>query len=690
MLKKTLLATAALTALTSTASAQQVQYYLTRDGQRMTLEQYQQSTVYTQGGVTAAQARGLTGLGAKVVVLDQGFNTNHYDLKGQVDAYEIFYPGRSYKTNYGVHGTAMASIIAGAGGDGIGTVGIAPDATLLLGQIGSGGTSTSIHNRALVNGLVWAEEQQADIVNLSIASNFDSRFRGQTKRVAPGVYQAPANYGSLYGKASTLEALKGINNTSVIVTAAGNQGVAYAAFPGAFATQVDSNGELVFGGRWLIVGSVDANNNISRFSNRAGHICTDLQGTVCKDPYQVKDFFVVAPGERLIVSRDTGKSTDYMATVSSGSSASTAYVSGGLALMKQAWPHLKAEQLVALVKETATDLGAPGVDEIYGHGLVNFDKATQPRGDLKVASTSTTSSVTKTSTSISTTTAVTSGSANFATASILRNAMFVDDVDRQYAVNLSGAVATAPTESYKFANGWFALAPSNYKEVSSFVSKDIKMTMAYTDSGLSNQIEWKSKDNPGIGYSMQFGTLTEEAGFLGNRGTGALGLGNSSTTFSQFGINSTGGDTTTFASFGMGITNTSNASGSMITTDSTLLSQTWAVGFTQSNVFKSNNSDQFSFSLSAPVTVARGNATVSAVTAYNFKENADGSVSTEAVVSKESTSLSPNRQPLDIVMNYNVASSKNSQVGFNFVHQLNVAGTDKGRSALGFNYKLVF
>lgn len=58
-----------------------------------------------------------------------------------------------------------------------------------------------------------------------------------------------------------------------------------------------------------------------------------------------------------------------------GSSASTAVVSGVAALVSQAFPWMGGRNLQASILTTATDLGAPGVDPVYGWGFVNAERA---------------------------------------------------------------------------------------------------------------------------------------------------------------------------------------------------------------------------------------------------------------------------------------------------------------------------
>ncbi len=57
--------------------------------------------------------------------------------------------------------------------------------------------------------------------------------------------------------------------------------------------------------------------------------------------------------------------------VSSGTSLATAHVTGAIALLKALNPRFNPDSL----KRTATDLGQPGLDQDYGHGLINVERA---------------------------------------------------------------------------------------------------------------------------------------------------------------------------------------------------------------------------------------------------------------------------------------------------------------------------
>ncbi len=71
---------------------------------------------------------------------------------------------------------------------------------------------------------------------------------------------------------------------------------------------------------------------------------------------------------------------------STGTSFAAPHVSGAIAVLKSAFPMMTAPQIVTLLLTTATDLGAVGVDPVYGHGLLNLDEATRPQGAARLAS----------------------------------------------------------------------------------------------------------------------------------------------------------------------------------------------------------------------------------------------------------------------------------------------------------------
>ena len=68
-----------------------------------------------------------------------------------------------------------------------------------------------------------------------------------------------------------------------------------------------------------------------------------------------------------------------------GSSYGQAVASGAAAVLQSAYPYLSAAEIKSLMLTTAEDLGEPGVDEVWGHGALDLDRATQPVGELAIA-----------------------------------------------------------------------------------------------------------------------------------------------------------------------------------------------------------------------------------------------------------------------------------------------------------------
>jgi subtilisin family serine protease len=65
-----------------------------------------------------------------------------------------------------------------------------------------------------------------------------------------------------------------------------------------------------------------------------------------------------------------------------GTSFAAPRVAGAAAIIRHKFPGLDGFQLKNLLLTTATDIGDPGVDEIYGHGKLNLNNALSPQGTL--------------------------------------------------------------------------------------------------------------------------------------------------------------------------------------------------------------------------------------------------------------------------------------------------------------------
>ena len=126
-------------------------------------------------------------------------------------------------------------------------------------------------------------------------------------------------------------------------------------------------------GKWLAVVATDLNNRIAPFSNGCGI---------------AKEYCLAAPGTRILSTfhrQEAGVKVETGYGIYSGTSMAAPMVSGALAVLKGKDPKLTAKQAVRIILDTATDLGAPGVDDVYGHGLLNLAKALEPQGATKAA-----------------------------------------------------------------------------------------------------------------------------------------------------------------------------------------------------------------------------------------------------------------------------------------------------------------
>jgi subtilisin family serine protease len=287
-----------------------------------------------QIGGPAAVARGFTGAGVTVAVLDTGIDASHPDLAGKVvDAEEFVGDGLGTSDVVG-HATHVASIIAGTGAASGGRFhGVAPDARLLSGRVCS---QFFCPESAILAGLEWAAvDRHAAIVNLSIGAFPDPG----SNPVDDAVNQLAAEHGTLF------------------VAAAGNEGG-----PGA----IDSPGTADAA---LTVGAVDRDDQLAEFSSRGPTADQRIKPEL------------TAPGVDITAARASGLDPigepvgDAYQRLS-GTSMAAPHVSGAAALLLQQHPTWTGAQL----KAALTGAAAPDPAlEVFaqGAGRVDIDRATR-------------------------------------------------------------------------------------------------------------------------------------------------------------------------------------------------------------------------------------------------------------------------------------------------------------------------
>ncbi len=170
------------------------------------------------------QVRRISGSNLKVpvAVLDTGIDSYHEDLYGSVLDEINLTESLTTSDVYG-HGTHIAGIIAANGDNGLGIIGLAPESHLLNVKVVNDKGRFQISQ--LVNGIIWAVDNGAKVINISIVS------------------REPA-----------LELKEAVdyawNRGAIIIAAAGNEGSERAAYPAAYencvaVTAIQKNGALV-------------------------------------------------------------------------------------------------------------------------------------------------------------------------------------------------------------------------------------------------------------------------------------------------------------------------------------------------------------------------------------------------------------------------------------------------------------
>ena len=114
-----------------------------------------------------------TGRHVHVAIIDSGVDDTHPDLAQAVQARANFVDGQDWVAE--MHGTAVAGIVAARADNGIGMVGIAPDAQLyaLRACWEVSASQTLCNSLSLAKALNFAIERRAEVINMSLSGPVD-------------------------------------------------------------------------------------------------------------------------------------------------------------------------------------------------------------------------------------------------------------------------------------------------------------------------------------------------------------------------------------------------------------------------------------------------------------------------------------------------------------------------------------
>ena len=308
----------------------------------------------------ARYADGATGDGVVVSIFDSGIDVDHPEFAGRVllDQSYGYFTDDTDVTDFNGHGTHVAGTIAAArDGGSTGTHGVAFESQLMIFQgveRDVGDTLTVDLNDALADATNRSVEGGAIAMNHSWGLQY---IWGATVTIGDVVNRADLE--NFLG-GTLISAFNNANaNGLVNVWASGNTSETEVGIYGGVPVYMPE-----YADHWLVVGALDANDQIASFSNRCG---------------MAQDICLVAPGVDV---NSTYLEGQYARA--SGTSMAAPHVTGSIALLKSNFPELTSAQVVQILKDTARDLGAAGVDAVYGHGALDLENAVAPQGTLTI------------------------------------------------------------------------------------------------------------------------------------------------------------------------------------------------------------------------------------------------------------------------------------------------------------------
>ena len=637
-----------------------------------------------------AYSRGWTGKGSLITIADTGYNTSHTDLDAKHTYNTLTGDSSNMNDNVG-HGSHVMGIAAGRR-NGTGMHGVAFDADVAVVKVSD--TSGYSFQRART-GAAWARDKGSIAFNVSANYNSDSALRSSIVDLGNGNFKSSHSFYGKYGYNGVIDEAplwaSALGNEQVLVNSAGNQTSDVVFGTGQMATATDANGNLILGGRMIVVGNWDQGNNVVQGA-KSGHLCTsyDEAASVCKDAAKTKDFYILAPG----MSVKSAYKGDANAIIDlSGTSMAAPQVTGAIAILHQMWPHMKGANLVKLVTTTA-DKTIVGYDSnVHGSGLLDLDRATQPVGATGIPTSGRTSGAISSLNTLKGGAAV--GSISSEAFGALSSVMVLDSFERDYSIDLSETqkVDTRPgsfVEAMAFSNA----DAGNYDAYGNLANTQNNMVtpefLGFTTSFRMNnnasgdyalKLGYKFIDRKSTKIDFGLGFVKETGKFLNNVQEGYMGVGeNHTTNYGSINLKHNFTDSVYgFGNFQLGMTDVEASKDfSLVKGYSNLVSKSFAVGagLTPSKGWL------LGASYSQPLNIMSGE--------MHYKVPVGRTLDGQVKFNEGSADASTNNieHDLGFFVQYKIDESF-SMAGYG-EHRLNVAGTkDNNQSNFGikFNWK---
>jgi type VII secretion-associated serine protease mycosin len=285
------------------------------------------------------------GAGVTVAVLDTGVVGTRADLTGQVTTGPDLVGGteKPGDPDWGVHGTGMASVIAGHGhgpGGSQGVMGVAPAAKILSVRVIRDDQSPDnglleVSHTPISQGIRYAVDHGAQVISMSLGGTVPGAGSDATNE-ADAVRYAVAH------------------GVSVVVSA-GNSGDK----PEKDVTEYPAGERGVIG-----VAAVDEHGRRAFFSSTGWDVAVAAPGVDIPMALPIAD----PAGDTYA---DFGPEIGNDILVGAGTSPACAYVAGVVALIRSANPHLSPQQVAQILKSTASHRPPGGRDDQLGNGIVD-------------------------------------------------------------------------------------------------------------------------------------------------------------------------------------------------------------------------------------------------------------------------------------------------------------------------------